>query len=207
MRICSLLPSATEIVYSLGLGDDLVAVTHECDYPPEAAGLPVVTRSSIDHGDSHSGEIHSHIEDALHSGSSIYKLDMETLERVDPELILTQELCDVCAVSYGEVKRAVRLLDGERPVLSLEPTDLEGILDTVNRVAEKAGVPERGKAVVAGLRERVDRVRESGARASARPRIFALEWLDPPFVAGHWVPQMIRMAGGEDVLGKEASGG
>src|SRR2546429_7865314 len=131
LRICSLLPSATEIVFALGLNDHLVGVTHECDFPPEASRLPIVTRSSLRHGTRDSLEIHHHISAALHTGSSIYTLDQELLERLDPDLILTQELCDVCAVSYGLVKQAAQRLEGKHRVLSLEPTTLSGILATI----------------------------------------------------------------------------
>src|SRR3989449_8525225 len=126
LRICSLLPSATEIVFALGLGDRLVAVTHECDYPLEATRLPVITRSTLDHGMRHSREIHHHIASALHAGSSIYALDHALLERLDPTLILTQELCDVCAVSYDIVQRAVHRLRGTRTILSLARVNSQG---------------------------------------------------------------------------------
>src|SRR5712691_5870788 len=136
LKICSLLPSATEIVFALGRGDKLVAVTHECDFPPEAARLPVITRSTLDHRTHGSREIHNHISSAVHAGSSIYALDQDLLERLNPDLILTQELCDVCAVSYDVVEKAVHRLDGHRLILSLEPTSLGGILETVEQVGE-----------------------------------------------------------------------
>src|SRR5438093_6709715 len=142
LRICSLLPSATEIVFALGLGDRLVAVTHECDYPLEATRLPVITRSTLDHGMRHSREIHHHIASALHAGSSIYALDHALLERLDPTLILTQELCDVCAVSYDIVQQAVHRLRGTRTILSLEPTSLGEILRTIQQVGDAADVAE-----------------------------------------------------------------
>ena len=189
MQICSLLPSATEIVYALGLGDRLVAVTHECDHPPEAASLPAITRSAIDHTGSPSIEIHRHVTQSVHSGSSIYYLDQELLGKLDQDLLLTQELCDVCAVSYDVVQKAVRLLEGERKVLSLEPTSLGGILGTIEEVGRVAGVPGNATAVVRGLQERINRVASIARGASARPRLFAMEWLDPPFVGGHWVPE------------------
>ena len=207
MRICSLLPSSTEIVFALGLGDQLAGVTHECDYPAEAAGIPAVTRSLIDHSGSSGAEIHRHVSEAVHAGSSIYGLDQALLERIDPSLVLTQELCDVCAVSYGEVQRAVRLLpsDGknERTVLSLEPTTLGAILDTITSVGEAAGAVDRAVEVTAALRRRIDAVEAMAVGAAQRPRVFALEWLDPPFIGGHWVPEMIRLAGGTDGLGRE----
>src|SRR5207244_7111711 len=148
MRICSLLPSATEIVFALGLGDRLVAVTHECDFPEAARGLPVVTRSIMPHRDGASREIHTHIARALHAGSSIYALDEATLERLDPDLILTQELCEVCAVSSREVRKAAGRLAGRPTILSLEPTSLGGVVETVEQVGGAAGVDERARAVV-----------------------------------------------------------
>ena len=207
MRICSLLPSSTEIVFALGLGDQLAGVTHECDYPSEAASKPAVTRSLIDHSGSSGAEIHRHVSEAVHAGSSIYALDQALLERIDPSLVLTQELCDVCAVSYGDVQRAVRLLpsdgDNERTVLSLEPTTLGAILDTIISVGAATGAAERAADVTAALRRRIEAVETTAAGAPHRPRVFALEWLDPPFIGGHWVPEMVRLAGGVDGLGRE----
>ena len=207
MRICSLLPSSTEIVFALGLGDQLAGVTHECDYPAEAASKPAVTRSLIDHSGTSGAEIHRHVSEAVHAGSSIYALDQALLERIDPNLVLTQELCDVCAVSYGDVQQAVRLLpsdgDNERTVLSLEPTTLGAILDTITSVGEATGASERAAEVTAALRRRIDTVEATAAGVRHRPRLFALEWLDPPFIGGHWVPEMVRLAGGVDGLGRE----
>ncbi len=203
MLICSLLPSATEIVYALGLGDQLVAVTHECDYPEEARELPAITRSAIDHEGSDSGVIHDNVSSYNSSDLSIYALDQELLKELDPGLILTQELCGVCAVSYDDVQHAVRRLEGERTVLSLEPTSLNAILQTIRTVGQAAGVPERAAAVTEALQARVDRVARTAALAPERPRVFAMEWLDPPFIGGHWVPEMVRLAGGADGLGRE----
>lgn len=203
MKICSLLPSATEIVFALGLGDRLVGVTHECDFPPEARHLPVVTRSVVDAGDGGSREIHQHISAARHAGSSIYALDHDLLARLDPELILTQELCDVCAVSYDLVTQAVRRLDDPRRVLSLSPTNLDGILAAIEQVGEAAGVPERAARLVADLQERIEAVAGSARAALRRPRVLALEWLDPPFIGGHWVPELVRLAGGTCDRGHE----
>ncbi len=203
MKICSLLPSATEIVFALGLGDQLVGVTHECDFPPEATRLPVVTRSTLEQGIRGSREIHHHISAALHAGSSIYALDQDLLERLDPDLILTQELCDVCAVSYGVVQQAVQRLEGKRRILSLEPTSLDGILATIEQVGEAAGVPDRAARLVASLRQRIETIEARTQDQCPPPRVFAMEWLDPPFTAGHWVPEMVRLAGGHDDLAQE----
>jgi iron complex transport system substrate-binding protein len=200
LRICSLLPSATEIVFALGLGDRLVAVTHECDYPSEATRLPIITRSTLDHGTQHSREIHHHIASSLHAGSSIYALDHVLLERLDPTLILTQELCDVCAVSYDVVQQAVHRLHGKRTVLSLEPTSLDGILHTIQQVGDAADMSEAAGTLVHELQQRIDRIAAAAKSARLQPRVFGMEWLDPPFTAGHWVPEMIRLAGGHDEL-------
>jgi iron complex transport system substrate-binding protein len=202
-KICSLLPSATEIVFALGVDDRLVGVTHECDFPAAARRLPVVTRSVLGHEVRDSRDIHRHISGALHEGSSLYQLDQGLLERLDPELILTQELCDVCAVSYALVTEAVLRLEGKRRVLSLEPTNLDGILASIEQVADAAGVPDRAAAVVTVLRRRIEAVTAKASGVGVLPRVLALEWLDPLFTAGHWVPEMIRLAGGRDVLGVE----
>ena len=204
MRICSLLPSATEIACALGLEDDLVAVTHECDYPAAVLDKPRITSSAIDHTGSTSAEIHRHISAAVHRGSSIYHLDRELLERLAPDLVLTQELCAVCAVSYEQVERAVRIARSEAAIVSLEPATLEEILETVLRVGQLTDRQAQAERVVAGLRERIDRV--AGALAlvavEARPRVLCVEWLDPVFVGGHWVPGMVEAAGGFDGLGR-----
>ncbi|HSR54421.1 MAG TPA: cobalamin-binding protein [Acidobacteriota bacterium] len=202
MKICSLLPSATEIVYCLGLGDDLVGVTHECDYPPEASQVPVVTSSNVVDSSETSCEIHRQVSESHYGGISIYQLDERGLEEADPDLILTQELCDVCAVSYDDVKGAVRRLEGDRVILSLEPAGVDGILQTIEEVARRTGVPERGQAVCSGLRERIDALRQRSAQIERRPKVLALEWLDPPFYGGHWVPEMVDWAGGVDGLGR-----
>src|SRR3989449_4482292 len=207
MRICSLLPSATDIVLALGLGDQLVAVTHECDLPPGLREVPVITRSRIDQGQASSREIHNHVTAAAHSGSSIYTLDQALLERLEPDLILTQELCEVCAISYEEVAKAVHRLDvalaGTRTVLSLEPQTLAGILEAIEQVGAAPAVARPAAAPVGDLRAPVDRGATIANGAASRPRVFAMEWLDPPYTAGHWVPEMIRLAGGRDELRRE----
>jgi iron complex transport system substrate-binding protein len=198
MRICSLLPSATEIVYALGLGDQLVAVTHECDEPPPAAAKPRITRSAIDPATLTSAEIDALVSRHLHEHRGIYHIDRELLERLDPTLILTQELCDVCAVSYDEVQQAARTLYGERQILSLEPTTLDSVLETVLIVGRATGAEAQAEALVAGLRARIERVRTRTQTVTKRPRVACIEWLDPPFTGGHWVPEMVEAAGGDD---------
>ena len=207
MRIASLLPSATEIVCAIGLEDELVAITHECDWPPSVVGKPVVTRSVHDLAGASARDIHARVTDAMHGGSSLYALDEDALAAAEPDLILTQELCRVCAVSYREVNEVARRIDADIAVVSLEPTSLEGILHSITTVGAMAEVEDAAIDVVEGLRERLGAVeervaerRDAGRRAS---RVVALEWLDPPFAVGHWVPEQIRRAGGWDLLGAD----
>lgn len=201
MRICSLLPSSTEIVYALDLGDELVAVTHECDFPPEAASKPQITESVIEHERLTSSQIDRHVSTNIGRHGSIYRLKEDLLEVLQPELILTQELCDVCAVSYREVQRAARVLEGSTRIVSLEPTTLGEVLETILLVGELTNSSEKARHVVTRLHERLDRVR-SLVGTTRRPRVYAMEWLEPPFSGGHWVPEMVEIAGGRESLGK-----
>src|SRR6266853_3662987 len=209
MRICSLLPSGTEILFALELEDRLVAVTHECDVPASAGPIPIITRSTLDHAGRGSRDIHNHVTEAMHRGSSIYTLDHELLARLAPDLIVTQELCEVCAISYAEVATAVHRLEltlpGKRTILSLEPHDLTGVLQSIEQVGDAAGVLERAATLTRALRERINRIMSLAQAASGRPRVFAMEWLDPPYTAGHWVPEMIRLAGGRDEMSREGT--
>ncbi len=207
MRIASLLPSATEIVCAIGLEDELVAVTHECDWPPSVIGKPVVTRSVEDLAGATSREIHARVAAAVHGGSSLYALDEAALAATEPDLIITQELCRVCAVSYREVNEVARRIDADISVVSLEPTSIEGILNTITTVGAMAEVEDAAIDLVEALRERLGAVEQRVATrrdAGRRPaRVVALEWLDPPFAVGHWVPEQIRRAGGWDLLGTD----
>lgn len=207
MRIVSLLPSATEIICAIGLGEDLVGVTHECDYPPEAVGKPIITRSVHDLSSSSSRDIHRLVSAAVHGGSSLYELDEAALEAAKPDLIVTQELCRVCAVSYREVNEVARAIDADITVVSLEPTSIEGIFHTITTVGAMAESEDAAIDLVESLRERLGAVevqvqarRDAGQRS---PRVIGLEWLDPPFAVGHWVPEQIRRAGGWDLLGAD----
>ena len=201
MRICSLLPSATEIVYALGLGDQLYGVSHECDYPPEAAAKPTLIRSAIDQSSLSSLEIDQAVMERLRSGEGVYTIDQDLLRQAEPDLILTQELCDVCAVPYSEVKRAVDQLVSQPRLLPLSPSLLGDVLQDISRVGEATGREEQAGFLVRRLRERIDRVTARTATAAERPATFCLEWADPLYVAGHWIPEMVEMAGGIDGLG------
>ncbi|HEX3605296.1 MAG TPA: cobalamin-binding protein [Candidatus Dormibacteraeota bacterium] len=203
MRIASLLPSATELLFAVGAGPEVVGVTHECDFPAEAARLPRLTASSIDHTGQSCAAIDRHIRGALHGGSSIYRLDEELLAGLRPNLIVTQELCEVCAVAYGEVEEAARRLAGEVPVISLEPESLEGILATAVIVGRAARHRREAEALVERLRAGIDAVEALPPCDGGPPATACLEWTDPVFAGGHWVPEMVRRAGGRDVLGAE----
>jgi iron complex transport system substrate-binding protein len=200
-RIVSLLPSATEIVYALGLGERLVGVTHECDYPPEASRKPHLTASALPPAAT-SAEIDRHVRASLHAGSSLYALDADALERLAPDLIITQELCEVCAVSYDIVARAAKRLRGDPRLISLEPSSLEDVYANIATVGELAGADLSARDVVTGLRLRVAELRAHVARTNARrARVLVLEWTDPPMSGGHWTPGLVELAGGEAVLG------
>jgi iron complex transport system substrate-binding protein len=199
MRIASLVPSSTEMLFALGLGDDVVAVTHECDFPPEAASLPHLTRSVIPE-DLSAGEIDAAVRAVRGEGRHLYELDEQRLAELEPELIVTQAVCEVCAVSYDDVRAVSARLPGTPEVISLDPERLGDVLADVTRLGEAAGA-EAAPQLRADLEARLDRVREAVAGAP-RPRLLALEWLDPPFVGGHWIPEMIEAAGGADVIGE-----
>jgi iron complex transport system substrate-binding protein len=207
MRIVSLLPSATEIVCALGLSDALVGVTHECDYPPAACQKPTVTHSLLDHSESSSEEIDDAVRQQRRDDLSLYALDRDLLAALHPDLILTQALCEVCAVPFDTVQRAVRDVTTEfagvaPKVLSLEPTSLADILATIRIVGAAANVVWRADEVVAGLRARVERLCQQVAAIRARPRVACLEWIDPPYGPGHWLPELVALAGGTPGLGE-----
>jgi iron complex transport system substrate-binding protein len=202
MRVCSLLPGATEIAFALGLGDDVVGVTHECDYPAEARQKPVVVHGLIDSNRMTSLEIDRWVGERLGSNQGLYLLDEERLREAAPDVILTQGLCDVCAIDYNEVVAASETLAKKPKIVSLTPNCLTDVLDDVARVGEATGQRHIAERVVEELEQRISSVREQAATSSARPRVACLEWFDPIYLAGHWVPEMIEIAGAEDVLGR-----
>ena len=202
MRIVSLLPSATEIVCVLGLGDQLVGVTHECDFPAAVERLPKVTRTLIPHAAS-SGEIDRLVRDRLQTQRALYTLDLPVLQALEPDLIVTQALCEVCAVAEDEVQAAACTLPGAPKIVNLEPRTLSEVLDAIRQVASVAGVDDRADEVIGALTARIDAVAARTARLSHRPRVALLEWLDPPFSCGHWSPELVRLAGGIEELGRE----
>jgi iron complex transport system substrate-binding protein len=199
MRIVSLVPSATEIVFALGLGPDLVAVTHECDYPAQALDLPKVTRDVIGPGLA-ADEIDRAVKELTEQGRSIYELDEQALAALRPDLILTQALCSVCAVSVDDVRAVARRMNPQPQVVSLDPHTLGEVLGDVRTLAQAADAKDAGVALVQDAASRIDRVRLA-VRGAAPVTVAALEWLDPVFVAGHWTPQLVEYAGGQDVLG------
>lgn len=200
-RIVSLLPSATEILFALGLGDEVRAVTHECDFPAAALGKPHITRSLLAPNLS-SGEIDAAVREQLVADAhSLYTIDRTLLAEIAPTLIVTQRLCEVCAVAYDDVLEAVRSLPTRPEVINLEPERLEDVLADIARVGAATGRQAAAAALLADLRGRITAVRERIARAASRPRVAFIEWIDPIFCGGHWNPELIAMAGGEDGIG------
>jgi iron complex transport system substrate-binding protein len=199
MRIVSLVPSATEMLFALGLGPEVIAVTHECDYPPEAGDLPKVTRDVLPAGLS-AGEIDAAVRELTLAGKPIYELDSETLIDLRPDLIVTQALCSVCAVSHDDVQAVAAEIDSHPQVIALDPRTVGEILGDARTLAAATERKDAAVDLVHDAAARIDRVKLA-VRGARRPRVAALEWLDPPFAAGHWTPQLIDYAGGEDVLG------
>jgi iron complex transport system substrate-binding protein len=197
-RIVSLLPSATEILFAIGAGERVVGVTHECDFPPEARTRVALTTSLLPGDAATSGAIDRHVRASVHSGSSLYALDADRLAQLAPDLIVTQELCEVCAVSYEIVERAAKRLLGDPRVISLEPSSLEDVYATIVFLGELTGRERGAREVVAGLRLREDVLRKTPR--AARPRALILEWTDPPMSGGHWTPGLVELAGGIPLL-------
>jgi iron complex transport system substrate-binding protein len=203
IRIVSLLPSATEILFNLGLSEQIVAVTHECDYPDAAGTKPRITRSLL-RPDMTSGEIDTAVSSQLGSDAhSLYSIDRALLAELAPDLIVTQQLCEVCAVDYGEVLDAIQELPKTPQVLNLEPMSLDDVLGDIKTVGEATGQQAEARQFVSALEQRIERVRTAVERAETRPTVAFLEWIDPLFRGGHWNPELVRLAGGSDPLGNE----
>lgn len=200
MRIVSLVPNGTEILFALGAGDSVVGVSHECDFPEEARRRPILTGSALAPGMS-AAEVDAAVSAQVGSGESLYTLDEARIAELAPDVIVTQQLCPVCAVSTEQVDGAVRPLPRCPDVVSLDPKTIGDVLGDIRRVGELTGRTEEAEALLAGLERRLEAVR-SRVAGRPRPRVLALEWLDPPFAGGHWVPEMIDLAGGVDVFGE-----
>lgn len=201
-RIISLLPSATEIICALGLTENLVGITHECDYPPEVIGKPQLTASRISHETMTSLEIDHAVRSQLDGHGSIYELDEEQMRALKPELILTQELCEVCAVSYKTVQQAARMFETDVRVVSLEPNTINDIFSNIRTVGKLTGREAEAARMVAELKARLERVSGALANIEKRPRTLMLEWLEPAFAPGHWVPEQVAIAGGDHAFGR-----
>ena len=202
MRIVSLLPSTTEIVCALGLESELVGITHECDYPATVRDKPRLTASRISHETMSSVEIDHAVRSQLDGHGSIYDLDEARLRDLKPDLILTQELCEVCAVSYKTVSQAARAVESDVKVVSLEPNTIDDIFANIRMVGELAQRASQADRLVDGLMARLERIREKSSTLTNRPRTLMLEWLEPPFAPGHWVPEQVAIAGGDHAFGK-----
>lgn len=203
MRICSLIPGATEVIAALDLADQLVGISHECDYPASVRHIPVMIEPMVGKDGSSGREIDRQVKELVASGQRLYRLNEDALYRANPDLILTQDLCHVCSITPGQLRRAIDSLPHRPELLTLSPTTLDGVIDDIERIAEAAGVLEKGRALTQKLRRRLDQVREDTGRTSSRLRVVCLEWLDPLYVAGHWVPEMVELAGGRNVLGSQ----
>ena len=202
-RIVSLVPAATEIAAALGLMENVVGLSHECDFPSEANTRPRVTNCPVHNARLLSKEIDEWVRRALYENGTIYMIDEPLLRKLRPDVILTQKLCDVCAVGYGTVARLAETLPGPPRVVNLEPSSLSHIFDDIRRIARACDVPERGEELVAKLSERLEVVRDRAAHVAHRPRCFLMEWVDPPFCSGHWGPELVEIAGGHDPLGRK----
>ena len=202
-RIVSLLPAATEIAATLGLMDQVIGVSHECDFPAEANRRPRVTRCPVHNAGLTSREMDEWVRRALRENGTIYSIDEPLLRSLRPDVILTQKLCDVCAVGYGTVARLAETLSGPPQVVNLEPSSLSDIFGDIQRVAKVCDVSDRANEVITQLSDRIEAVRSRANRIAHRPRCFLMEWVDPPFCSGHWGPELVEIAGGYDPLGRK----
>lgn len=202
-RIVSLLPAATEIADALGLMEQVVGVSHECDFPAEANKRPRVTHCPVHGRGLTSAEIDQWVKRSLRENGTIYTIDEPLMRKLRPDIVLTQKLCDVCAVGYGTVARLAGTLPGPPAVVNLEPTSPADIFDDIRHVADACGVKDRAEKLIGQLSRRVENVRQRAAQISHRPRCFLMEWIDPPFCSGHWGPELVEIAGGFDSLGRK----
>ncbi len=200
MKICSFLPAATEIVFALGLGDDLYGVTHECDYPPEARQKAVVIEPTLDASHLSQDEIDRQIQHSVAHGHQLYRIENHLLQKIRPDVIITQELCDVCSVSLRDVLKATSELSGDCQVISLAPRGLHGVLDDILTIGKACDAEGEAARLVGQLEERIRRIEER-SRGLKKQTVFCLEWYDPIFASGHWVPEMVEICGGVDELG------
>ena len=200
-RIISFLPSATELIYELGAQEKLFGVTHECNYPTEATSKPKVIESVFEPEKMSSKEIDEKICDLSEKGEDIYKLVTQNVSDAKPDLIISQEICEVCSAYTNQVKNAIDILDEKPEIYSMSPHDINGILKCVTDIAEKINEKKRGNEIVNSLNSRIDKIKD--VKISKRPKVLAIEWIDPFFTSGHWVPEMIEMSGGENMITKK----
>jgi iron complex transport system substrate-binding protein len=204
-RIVSFLPSATEMICALGLGDRLMGITHECDYPPEIAGKPIVVRSVLPLENMSLSEIDSAVTERLRNGLSLYRIEEALMREISPDLIVTQDLCQVCAPSGNEVSQLLNVLPSKPKILWLTPKSLEQIFDNLRDLGKTTGRLEKAEELMVAGRARLENVAAATRLASSRPRVFCMEWVDPVYCCGHWVPEMVGIAGGIDELGHEGT--
>ena len=200
MKICSLLPSATEILFALGLGDEVVGVSHECDFPPEAGSKPVLVKSRVSHSEN-AAAIDRQVREFLARGEGLYSVDFELLRSLDPDIIVTQDLCQVCAATPDDLGAALARMDRRPQIVTLNPHSLADVCADIRAVGDATGRTAEADALTARIQNEIANVEQSVA-GLGRPRVLCLEWLDPPYIAGHWVPEMVERAGGTDVLGR-----
>jgi iron complex transport system substrate-binding protein len=205
MRICSLLPSATEVIASLGLGDELVGISHECDYPPSIKHVPIMVEPVIPPHGLASAEIDSRVRQLIASGQRLYRLKDQLLRQAQPELILSQDLCHVCAITPDQLQDAIGSMPRQPTILTLNPSSVLDVINDVVRIGDAAGRSADGHRLAAHLHDRLDAVHHRLQTISHRPRVVCIEWLSPLYGAGHWVPEMVQRAGGLDVLAQPGS--
>jgi len=205
MRICSLLPSATEVIALLGLSDELVGVSHECDYPPSVKSLPIMVEPMIPPDGLASADIDRRVSQLVVSGQRLYRLNDSLLQHAQPDLILSQDLCHVCAVTPDQLHDAISSMPRRPNVLTLNPGTVHDVIDDVVRIGDAAGRSAEGRRLAKQLRDRLDAIRTRVQDISDRPRVACIEWLSPLYIAGHWVPEMVQLAGGQDVLAQPGS--